>query len=315
VSIKVFYASDIHGADVVWRKFVNAAKFYDADVLIMGGDVTGKAVVPVVRRGDGFVARQVAGERVVTRDELPGLESSIRDMGFYPAVMSEEEVEATYADDTAIRKLFHRLMAESIERWLKLAYERLSGTGVRLYLMMGNDDPPHLRDVIAASSVAVDPEEKVIDLGEGLQMASCGWSNPTPWNSPRELSEDELEETLEKSIADLDDPDHSVFNFHVPPFGTQIDRAPVLDATLKPVVKGGAVMMESVGSRAVRGAIERHQPALALHGHIHESRGAVKIGTTVCINPGSEYHDGVLQGALVEVAAKKGVRRYQLTSG
>jgi Icc-related predicted phosphoesterase len=315
VSIKVFYASDIHGADVVWRKFLNAAKFYDADVLIMGGDVTGKAVVPVVRRGDGFVARQVAGDRVVTRDELPGQESSIRDMGFYPAVMSEEEVEATYADDTAVRKLFHRLMAESIERWLKLAHERLSGTGVRLYLMMGNDDPPHLRDVIAASSVAVDPEEKVIDLGEGLQMASCGWSNPTPWNSPRELSEDELEETLEKSIADLDDPVHSVFNFHVPPFGTQIDRAPVLDATLKPVVKGGAVMMESVGSRAVRGAIERHQPALALHGHIHESRGAVKIGTTVCINPGSEYHDGVLQGALVELAAKKGVRRYQLTSG
>jgi Icc-related predicted phosphoesterase len=315
VSVTVFYASDIHGADVVWRKFLNAAKFYGADVLIMGGDVTGKAVVPVVRRGDGFVARQVTGDRVVGQDELPDLESKIRDMGFYPSVMSEEEVEATHADDTAIRALFHRLMAESIERWLALAEERLAGTGIRLYLMTGNDDPPHLREVIDASPVAVDPEEKVIELAEGLQMASCGWSNTTPWNSPRELSEEELEEHLEKLIADLDDPTRSVFNFHVPPYGTQIDRAPVLDATLKPVVKGGAVMMESVGSRAVRNTVQRHQPALGLHGHIHESRGAVKIGNTVCINPGSEYHDGVLQGALIELAAKKGVRRYQLTSG
>jgi uncharacterized protein len=310
----LFYASDVHGADVVWRKFLNAAAFFSANVLVMGGDVTGKAVVPVVREAGGYRARQVAGDRIVGADELPSLERRIRDMGFYPCPMTEDEVEATYADPQAIQVLFHRLMAENLDRWLNLAEQRLGGTGVRLYLMTGNDDPPHLRELIDASPVAVDPEEKVIDVDAGVQMASCGWSNRTPWNSPRELSEDELERQLEKAVADLDDPARSIFNFHVPPFGTQIDRAPVLDPTLKPVVKGGALMLESVGSTAVRTVIERHQPPLSLHGHIHESRGAIKLGTTTCINPGSEYHDGVLAGALIELDAS-GVRRYQLTSG
>jgi Icc-related predicted phosphoesterase len=89
----------------------------------------------------------------------------------------------------------------------------------------------------------------------------------------------------------------------------------VLNASLKPVVKGGAVLMESVGSEAVRRVIERHQPMLSLHGHIHESRGAIKIGRTLCVNPGSEYADGTLVGALIELNARKGIKSYQLTSG
>ncbi len=48
---KIFFATDLHGSEVCWKKFLNAAKFYDADVLICGGDMTGKAIVPIVSHG------------------------------------------------------------------------------------------------------------------------------------------------------------------------------------------------------------------------------------------------------------------------
>jgi uncharacterized protein len=206
------------------------------------------------------------------------------------------------------------VMVESFERWIALAEERLRGSGIRLYVMLGNDDEPALRDVLAASTLAMDAEDEVAELGEDYEMVSCGWSNPTPWASPREMPEDDLEKYLEDLIAALKDPRRSVFNFHVPPWGTQLDQAPLLDGTLKPVIKGGTMLIESVGSKAVRRVIERYQPTLALHGHIHESRGTARIGKTVCINPGSVYSEGILHGVLVELDRKKKMR-YQLTSG
>ena len=180
--------------------------------------------------------------------------------------------------------------------------------------MTGNDDPPELTRA-ARLHVLTDPEDQLIDLGEGISMISCGWSNPTPWNTPRELDDDELERRIEKLAAEVTRPERAVFNLHVPPARTAIDKAPALDGSLKPVVKGGAVVMESVGSEAVRRVLERHQPMLGLHGHIHESRGAVRIGRTLAVNPGSEYGDGILCGALLEIDGKRGVRHYQLPTG
>jgi Icc-related predicted phosphoesterase len=211
--------------------------------------------------------------------------------------------------------VFKQVMLESFASWLELADERLRGSAIRLYVMIGNDDEPELRDVIGESEVAMDPEDVVVDLGESFQMVSCGWSNQTPWDSPREMPEADLEDHLEKLVAEADDPVRTVFNFHVPPSRTAIDRAPALDDNLKPIVRAGALVMTSAGSEAVRNVIERHQPPLALHGHIHESRGTVKLGRTVCINPGSEYAEGVLHGALAVLDRRKGLRRHQLVSG
>jgi Icc-related predicted phosphoesterase len=224
--------------------------------------------------------------------------------------MTEEEVHAADVD-----AVFARAMAEGLEAWLRLAEDRLADSGIRIYVMLGNDDEPALREVLARSSVVVDPEDVTVELGEGLEMLSCGHANPTPWNSPRELPEDELEQHLEQLVANVRDPKRTVFNVHVPPIRTAIDRAPELDETLKPVVRGGAVQMIAAGSQAVRNVIERYRPPLALHGHIHESRGVVKLGKTVCINPGSEYAEGVLHGALIALDQKKGLRNYQLVSG
>jgi Icc-related predicted phosphoesterase len=281
----------------------------------MGGDITGKAVAPIVRENGSFRVPEILGAQVVGEDELPAVDKRIRDLGFYPLLTTQEELEAAREDQGAVATFFYDAMAASLEGWLELAEERLAGTGIRLYVMLGNDDEPRLREVLASSPLGVDPEDVAVDLGEGWQMLSCGHANPTPWDSPREMPDDELEEHLEELAAGIDDPKRTVFNLHVPPIRTAIDRAPALDESLKPIVRGGTVTMTAAGSQAVRNVIERHQPPLALHGHIHEARGVVRVGTTVCINPGSEYAEGVLHGALVVLDGKKGLRNYQLVSG
>ncbi len=315
MSFKSFYASDIHGSEMLWRKFINAAGFYGVEVLIMGGDVAGKAVVPIVGRNASFYAPAVTGEQAFTEDQLPALERRIRDLGLYPHRMTEDELTRIGNDQGALDTLFLQIMRETLERWLTLAEERLRGKGVRLYVMLGNDDEPVLREVIARSSLVVDPEDQVVELGEGFQMLSCGFANPTPWHSPREMPEEELQRHIEGLVSQLDDPARSVFNLHVPPIRTAIDTAPMMDENLSPIIQGGSMLMGPAGSEAVRALIEKYQPLIALHGHIHESRGTAKIGKTVCINPGSAYGEGVLHGALFELDKRKGLKRYQLTSG
>ncbi len=315
MSFKSFYASDIHGSEMLWRKFINAAGFYGVEVLIMGGDVAGKAVVPIVSKNASFYAPAVTKELSYSEDQLPALERRIRDLGLYPHRMTVDELAAIENDRGAIDALFLRIMKETLGRWIRLAEERLRGKGVRLYVMLGNDDEPALREVLASSPIVVDPEDRIVELGEGFQMLSSGFANPTPWHSPREMPEEELQRHFENFVSQLDDPTRSVFNLHVPPIRTAIDVAPVVDENLSPIIQGGSILMGPAGSEAVRAVIEKYQPLIALHGHIHESRGTVKIGRTVCINPGSAYGEGVLHGALFELDKRKGLKRFQLTSG
>jgi Icc-related predicted phosphoesterase len=314
--MRIYFATDIHGSEVCWRKFLNAGQFYGADILIMGGDVSGKAVVPVViNPGGGYIIRELSGDKILTLAELDQAEARIRDMGFYPYRTTDEELEHTWNDPAAVNAIFMSLMRETLYRWLDLAHQRLAGTGIRLYAMTGNDDPHELKQILRSSPALTETEDRLLDLGEGITMISCGWSNPTPWHTPREMDDDNLERRIEKTAAEVSNPERAIFNLHVPPARTAIDLAPALDESLKPVVKGGAVMMKPVGSEAVRRVLERYQPMLGLHGHIHESRGAIRLGRTLSINPGSEYGDGVLRGALLDLTGRNGVRSYQLPSG
>jgi Icc-related predicted phosphoesterase len=314
--MRVYYATDIHGSEVCWRKFLNAGRFYNADVVILGGDITGKAVVPVVAAaGGGYRVRQFSGDRVLDADEVAAAETRARDMGFYPYRTTEDELDAVWDEPEAVNEIFLSLMRSTLARWLDLAGERLAGTGIRLYAMEGNDDPPELYGMLRDSNLLTETEDRLVDLGEGITMVSYGYSNPTPWHTPRELDDDELERRIDKLAAQVSRPERAIFNLHVPPARTAIDKAPALDASLKPVVKGGAVMMQSVGSEGVRRLVAKYQPMLGLHGHIHESRGAVRLGPTLAVNPGSEYGDGVLCGALLEIDGKRGVRHYQLPTG
>jgi len=314
---RIFFATDIHGSEQCFRKWLNAAKVYEADVLILGGDVTGKVVVALVRNGDGSWHGEIHGAPVAARteEELGALQKRIRTMGRYDVLLEAEEKEAVEADPGRLDHVFRKAMRKSLERWVALADERLAESGTPAFVMLGNDDFPELADVFHESRALTYAEGAVHELPGGFELVSNGFSTPTPWSTPRELTEEELGARLEHAIAPLHDAEHAVFNFHCPPAGTHLDQAPRLDAELRPVVDATGLSMTSVGSTAVRAAIERYGPIVGLHGHVHESPAAQTIGRTMCINPGSDYGDGVLRGAIVEIDRERRVRRWQLTQG
>jgi uncharacterized protein len=314
--LRLFFATDIHGSTRCFRKFINAAAFYEAQLLIMGGDMCGKAMVPVVKNGAGSYKVTLAGSTTaVEQDGLAALSETLTDQGYYPYVTDPDELTWLRQDGEAASKLFSRLMIERAEEWIALAEARLKNTGVRCYLSPGNDDEFAIDGILdAAPDPIVNPEGRVVELGSGWTMLSLGFSNRTPWATPREVDDPELGVMIDGLAASLDDPGHCIFNLHLPPADTTIDQAPKLDASLKPVVAGGQMLWISAGSQAVRQALLKYKPPLSLHGHIHESRGAVHVGKTLCINPGSEYGEGIVRGALV-VIDRKGVRSHLLTSG
>jgi uncharacterized protein len=313
---KIFFATDIHGSDVCLRKFLNAGKFYGVDAVVMGGDITGKMIVPVVEESpDQYAAHIFGRKRVVDSTGLPGLNKFIADAGFYPHAMTPEEVAALRQDPAGVDQLFQKLMTETMNRWIDMAEDRLGGTGIEVIFAPGNDDPMFVDDLLSGSDVVVNPDSRVVELPGGFPMISVGYSNRTPWDSPRELDEDDLRTVIDEEVAKLADPRRAIFNLHVPPKNTPIDQAMELDAEFRPVVKGGSPVIAGVGSSAVRDAITTYQPMMSLHGHIHESRGEARIGKTVALNPGSEYSEGVLRGVIITLSGKKGLRGYQLVSG
>jgi Icc-related predicted phosphoesterase len=313
--IRLFFATDIHGSDLCWKKFVNAAKYLRCDVLVMGGDMTGKMLVPIVDRGrEGVWTRFGGTERSVPHEDAERLRKLIADAGYYPYETTPDEVATLEQDPAAVERLFRAKMTETLERWLSIADERLAGTDVVCLLGPANDDPPFVDEVLDRGDRVRNPEGQVVDLPLGWRMISVGWSNPTPWDSPRELPEDQLEARIEAEVAKLPSMDRAIFNLHVPPKDSRLDTAALLNADLSPVMRAGMPVLAGVGSTAVRNVIERHQPPLALHGHIHESRGEAKIGRTICLNPGSEYSDGVLRAVIVTLS-ETGVKGYQFMSG
>jgi Icc-related predicted phosphoesterase len=312
--MRIFFATDIHGSDVCWRKFLNAGAFHKADVLIMGGDMTGKAMVPIVRQDGGWeLTLQEQRQRVATEEELVAVEKKISDRGYYPVRLEPDELAAWNADQALVDARFKDEMLRNVERWMALADERLQGKGIRCIVSPANDDMFEIDPIIAAATNVELGEANTISL-DGWSLVSTGWANPTPWKTFRELPEDELRARIDGLVEKVDDPRRAIFNFHAPPYGSNLDNAPKLDADMKYVAGGQALV--PVGSRAVRDAITAYAPVLSLHGHIHEGRGAVKIGRTLAVNPGSTYEDGVLQAAIVDLDDKKGeVKRYLLING
>jgi Icc-related predicted phosphoesterase len=311
--MKIFFATDIHGSEICWRKFLNAAAFYKADMVVLGGDVTGKVMVPILAY-PGYWEVTYGGERIRldTRAELDEIQRKIRDRGSYPTVLAPDELDAMNTEDSVDRR-FTQEMTRGLDRWLDMADGKLHGGEIPCILNGGNDDIWEIDDIIEKSPCVSFAESKVLDVG-GFYLASMGWTNPTPWNTFREAPEDVLAGKIDAVVSKIPDMGRAIFNFHAPPYGSGLDEAPALDDTMRPI-HGGAVM-KPVGSVAVRDAIQKYQPALSVHGHIHESRGVWKSGRTLAINPGSSYNDGVLQGAVLEVNEKKGkLGKYILVNG
>lgn len=313
--LRLYYASDIHGTEVLWRKFLRAPEVYKAKVLVMGGDLTGKAVIPIVEDGTATYVATLFGSRaeVHGEEELAKLEEQVRANGMYPHLMTREEVDRVAGLTEEEREdWFEEVMLKTFGDWLSLAPERLGDSEVRCFVMPGNDDPQGVDGAIEAATRIEGCDDRVVEF-DGYTMLSLGYSNRTPFDSPRELEEDELARRIDAMAAEVDDMGRCIFNLHVPPYDSGLDTAPELSEDLTVVTVAGQPSMAPCGSRAVRDAIERHQPLLSLHGHVHESRGATHIGRTLSINPGSDYHTGRISGCLVHL--REDTANYQFVVG
>jgi Icc-related predicted phosphoesterase len=306
--------TDIHGSEICWRKFLNAGPHYGADVVIVGGDVTGKAMVPIVKRGGRWEStHQDRLEVMDTEDEVRQFEAKILNRGYYPIRVSDEEYRHMQEDEDAVDKRFKEVMLEGTERWIAMADEKLKGKVTRVVVCPANDDMFEIDPVLRSGHVVEMGGEHPLEL-EGFELISFGWTNPTPWDTFRELPEDKLGQRLDVILERVSDPSRTIFNFHAPPYGTGIDEAPAVNADMSYIAGGRA--LRPVGSTSVRAAIQRVQPMLSLHGHIHESKGALRMGSTLVLNPGSSYEEGILQGAIVTIDDKKRkVKSYQLVNG
>jgi len=313
---RIFFASDIHGSEACFRKFLNAIKIYKVDVAILGGDLTGKLLIPIIRVREMHYEADFAGRKWVIKkeEELRRLLKLIRDSGYYPRIIGEDEYYRLKSDESLVKKLFNEIMSEVMREWIRIAEEKLKDINAECYIMPGNDDSRVIDDILNESKRIINPDERVLEIKGGFEMLSLGASNPTPWRTPREYTEEEIENKLMSLLSHIKNLETAIFNIHVPPYGTLIDMAPLLDDNFRVVTKGGRIVFVHVGSKAVRYVIEKSQPLVSLHGHIHESKGVDKIGRTFCFNPGSEYSEGFLRGIIINLEERR-VKNYLFTYG
>jgi len=314
---RIFFTTDIHGSEKCFMKFVNAGALYKADVLIMGGDITGKVIVPVIRLEDGTYRCVFMDNEYHMKDddELNAIQKDIRHSGFYPYVCSRSEADEISSDPAKMDALFSQVMTETLQRWLSIAKERLQPAGIRCFLSPGNDDRMEIDTAIDTSGYVVNPSGKCVYIDDYHEMVSTGWSNPTPFDSPRETSEENLMKMIEDMTTQVKNMTSCIFNLHCPPYNSGLDLAPklkIVKGEKLPVSKSSEML--PVGSTSVYKLIEKYQPLLGLHGHIHESEGIFKIGKTTCINTGSQYPQGILKGIVLNLDKDK-IKSYFTVSG
>jgi uncharacterized protein len=311
----IYFATDIHGSETCFRKFLNAGMFYGVDAVILGGDVAGKGLIPLTQGTNGVWEATLFGKPVDlgSEDELAEFERRMRLQGYYPYRTTRDEVAELGKHGNALDSAFEKAIGRSVEDWVSLADEKLEAAGIPCLVMPGNDDPPLVKRTMNRATWLTQAEDRIVELGP-YQVLSLGYSTPTPWDSPREITEDEMRAKLARLTSLLEPGRPTLFNVHNPPFDTGTDRAYELTPDMRIKTAGGQPTLAPVGSVAVREAIEEVQPMLALHGHIHESRAMSSVGRTKVCNPGSVYMEGALQGVIVSLDRDR-VRSHKFVTG
>jgi len=312
--MKFYFATDVHGSEICWKKFISGGKFYEVDTLVLGGDMTGKAIIPIIAQGQGKYKVTLLEQETIleSQEAVDNMVQTVKNRGYYPYVTDPDEVAEISNSPERSDQLFAEQVLTTVQQWMEYADQKLEGTGMRCYVCPGNDDVFEIDPVIAASKHVEVVEGKVIHLDDHHEMISTGWSNPTPWDTHREESEEDLRKRIEAMTSQVKDFKNAVFNLHAPPYGSGLDDAPELTKDMRLAYAGRSLI--PVGSHAVLDVIEKYQPLLSLHGHIHEAKGTRKFRRTLCINAGSQYEQGILQGIVVDLKSDK-IGSYVLTTG
>ena len=309
--MRLFFVTDVHGSDLCFRKFISALDIYNVDVGIVLGDLAGKMVVPIIKRSDGKHEANFLGENLLLKDDVAvqNLLKRIAAIGFYHYFTDQAEAERLSKDKVSIDRIFFDEITKRLQQWVTLADEKLKGKRQKIFMAPGNDDPLDIDKGIESSSTPVNCDNKKVEF-DGYEMITIAYSNPTPWDTPRECSEEDLGKRIDALASQIKDMKRGIFNFHVPPHGTTLDLAPHLSKDMRQA----AGVLVHVGSKAVANAITKYQPMLGLHGHIHESKSVQTLGRTFMCNPGSEYGEGLLKGIVLTLKDDK-VKSYVFTSG
>jgi Icc-related predicted phosphoesterase len=315
---KIYFTGDIHGSEECFRKFLRAGEFYGVETLVLAGDLVGKGMVPIIRESAGYRVENANESRFFSSsDELNAYMAMVGEAGLYPCVVGQDEYRDLCQSSEAREARLRELILQRLERWMSILEDSSSRKGYTYYISPGNDDPMFIDPLLEAGQRVRAPEAKVIWVHDQIEMLTCGCTNPTPWDTEREFPEDELFAMIDGLAMGVQDASRALFVLHAPPSLTKIDLAPELTDDLK--IKGGlgGPRLAHVGSSAVRAIIEKYQPMAGVHGHIHEARGIDRIGRTPCINPGSEYAQGMLRGLILSLEVGTNVRflNYLLVSG
>ncbi len=317
-SLKFFFVSDLHGSLLALNKTINAAEFYKVSAIVVGGDLTGKVLVPIIESG-AYYLLEFQGKNIKINksdvQKLENVEKEIRSTGAYFSVMNESEYEELASNPKKMQERFIEVMKASIDDFFQRAEEKLGKSGAKLYLIPGNDDYNEIAEYVekAANDHVIPFDNKIIDI-QGYSFLGYGYSNQTPWATPREKEEKSIYKDLKKLVEKID-AEKAVYVIHVPPYKTEIDKAPQLSKDMRQ----SAYEFQHVGSLSVRKIIEESPPILGLHGHVHESGGIDYVVSKTkakvpVINPGSEYNFGVLRGVIVELEGNN-LGKYTFTKG
>jgi len=301
----------------VTRKWLHVPEAHGADVLMFCGDLTGKMIVPFIKQNDGTTRVDYfkAKEMLQSEAEVQGMKTKLQDIGVYYFDTTADEIKQFQEHPEKVDDFMAKAIEERMKQFCDLIIERIDTKKTKVFVMPGNDDIKIVDEIIKSyeDKNIIYPLDKVTDVG-GFETISFEFVNPTPWDTPREMNESDLKKAIDKLITRLSDPSKSIFCFHCPPINTKLDSAPKLNKDLAIETAGGIPQFEHVGSKSVRAAIEKYQPILGLHGHIHEAFGFDQIGKTLVLNPGSEYGEGILRGYIIEMSAG-GVDKYWKVEG
>lgn len=314
--MRIFFSVDAHGSMEIWRKWIRAHEVYKVDVMMLCGDLTGKALVPLVKQDDGYFTDYFGTKQILrTEEEVAKVEAILAGSGLYPFRTTWDEVRELQRNPQKVEELMKENILDRMDKWMKLLLEKVDLKRVKVLVMPGNDDIHEVDEIIKSyeDEGVIYPLDKVVEIN-GFEVISYDYVNPTPWETPREAPENKIRKDIDRLVSKISDPSKAIFNFHCPPYGTRLDLAPELDRNLRPVIRGGRVNMIHVGSKAVREAEIEYRPLMGLHGHIHESCAADVLNGVPIFNPGSEYSEGILRVFVIELS-HNGLEKYWRVEG